>query len=186
MGIFGDVFGGLKDIVTSIPPEISVPIAEGLATRIGGGPPDVVFNVPAASPGPVTPLPPQVGIPFGGIPTGGGITPAAVPAPAIAGGAGALGGALVGGGLRALEGMISGGSGLPFGGLLFREVPGRVRAKRRVEFTDSMGQRHVWMRVPRNAVGSPIAFSGDVSACRRLKRARSRIHRAIGSGRRKG
>ena len=106
-------------------------------------------------------------------------TPVALPggalvAPLLRGLGGAVaGGALAGGAISALTG---GQVDLPFGGTVFRRTAEGLRFRSLVEFQNPLTGRRAWYR----NVGRPILFSGDMRACKRVRKVASRARQAGG------
>lgn len=100
------------------------------------------------------------------------------------------GGALLGQVLRQIPGVIGGtalglqygGNGggavaeAPFGGTIFRQTPAGLRARSLVEVVNPYTGKKSWYR----NVGRPILFSGDLRACRRVRKIAGRARRARG------
>ncbi len=116
-------------------------------------------------------------------PTGGGAQPmmtnVALPGGALIGQVlrqipGVLGGAVLGYG----AGQEGGGQSLalPYGGMMFRPTTAGIRARSLVEVTNPISGKKSWYR----NVGRPILFSGDLRACRRVRKIAGRARRARG------
>lgn len=101
------------------------------------------------------------------------------------------GGALIGSILRQIPGVLGGAAlgtmygpdvggqslaDMPYGGMMFRRAPEGLRAKSLVEVVNPYTMKKSWYR----NVGRPILFSGDLRACKRVRKIAGRARRARG------
>ena len=91
-------------------------------------------------------------------------------------------GALAGAGIGAGMSLFGGGgeesalAELPFGGRIFRPTAAGIRARSLVEVVNPITGKKSWYR----NVGRPILFSGDLRACKRVRKIAGRARRARG------